>query len=119
MESQRFVVTFDEGEKPGCSTRSGSGVNQFGEHVASDKGACPFAVVLFRQFGSYNFIEGFPLFLHRGDAVVNGYQHIAVFGHFRFSADLAVSGNDDGFFGESGQVRLGCQANQLGLTPGR
>ena len=48
----------------------------------------------------------FAFFLQRSNPIVNSDEHVAVFGHLWFPADLAVPRNNDGLFGDSGQVCL-------------
>src|SRR5207237_10900818 len=67
-------------------------VDQFGEDMAINKGAGPFAVVGGSWFGGDDFLERFAFLLQRGDAIVNRYQHVAVIGQLRFASDFAVPG---------------------------
>ena len=49
---------------------------------------------------------------------MNCYQHVAVFGQLRFPADLAMPGDDDGLFSDSGQVRFRRLDHTLDIAAG-
>src|SRR5205823_5213409 len=59
--------------------RSRTVVDQFCKDIAINKGPGPSAVVGRSWFGSDDFVERFAFFFQRGNAIVNRYQHAAVF----------------------------------------
>src|ERR1700746_3021199 len=83
--------------------------DQFDKELAVDEPLSPLGVISSSGFRSHYFVKGFALSFESGNAVPNGRKEIAVFGHFGFAANRAVTRNNNGL------VRHHCEIRFRGL----